>query len=226
MGQGKKRRILSYSAAMERFTSKTNDSGRFTFNNLPTGARAAFLIDKAGRAKINTYAVRRTCDYVVGQNDIKLVLPREAKIEGNVMEKHTGKPLAGIKLMATTNMGLHSRILFESNEDGKFHIDSLAPGRYILELAQPKEKLADWIADPIEVDTEAGKTHSGFVLELSKGGVLEVKVRDAGSKQPVEKAYMSIIRQVDSCDYGIVFLNEGVCNSRTRPTPSFSKTMP
>ncbi len=118
--------------------------------------------------------------------DIKLVLLVEARIEGVVVEKKTGKPTAGIKLLLKDDRNWWVQEPFDSKDDGTFSIGSLARGKYKLEVLPPKDELADWVAEPVEVMAETGKTTSGTRVELTKGGLLEFVVTDAISGKPLE----------------------------------------
>ncbi len=198
IGEGEEQRGLGGLVAAKLFTLTTDAAGKFAFTGIPAKATAEFLVKKVGRATVSTYQrtgfAGQKLKFVPGQTDIKLVLPVEAKIEGIVLEKSTGKSISGVQVMVTTEQDLP---LFRpkpliSNEDGTFSIGALVSDRYILQLVPRREGLADWVAEPVEVITEAGKTKSGIKVELSKGGVLEVVVTEAVSKQLVEKASVSI----------------------------------
>ncbi len=198
IGEGEERRGLSAQVASKLLKVNTNAKGKFAFTNMPAEATAEFFVKKPGRAIIITYQhtgyARQKLQFAPGQTDIKLVLPVEAKIEGTVVEKNTGKPIGGIKVMAMLdrNRPLFGQEPISSKEDGTFGINALVGGKHILELVQSREGLADWVAEPVEVITEEGKTKSGVKVELSKGGLLEVVVTDAVNRQPVEKASVSI----------------------------------
>jgi len=179
--------------------ARTDTEGKFSFDRIPGDATAEFLVKKPGRATVCTFNPESCCgceslQFSPGQADIKLIQPVEAKIEGMVVEKASGKPVAGIRIMITPyfnlpNFGLKPVV---SKEDGTFSFDALAPGKHILQTLTPIEGPADWIAEPVEVITEAGKTKSGVKVELCKGGLLEVVVTEAESKKPLEKASVRI----------------------------------
>ena len=183
-------------ASDELFTTKTNANGEFTFNRIPPGATAEFTVKKAGLATVSTFEPtggNATLKYSAGQKDIKIEMEPEAKIEGIVVEKGTDKPVGNVQLMAIQsknqlNFGWEPVV---SNADGTFMIDALAAGTYTVQLVPSREELADWIAEAVEVITEAGKTQSGIKIEVSKGGMLEVSITNA-EKKPVEKASVNI----------------------------------
>jgi protocatechuate 3,4-dioxygenase beta subunit len=187
--------------ATELFTSITNAEGNLKFTKIPAEATAEFIVKKEGKATVRTYKSIGMADqklnYTAGQTDIKLVLPLEAKIEGIVVQKSNGKPVGGVKLIARSEQGTgyFRTTPFASNEDGKFTLNALAADRYILQLVQPRQDLVDWVAEPVEVITETGKTKSDVKIELYKGGILEVVVTDIVDKQPLEKARVGVRNQ-------------------------------
>ena len=192
---------LAGPAALQRFTVRTDAAGGFRFTGIPAEATAELFVRKPGRATVFTYqritSGSQKLNYAAGRTDIKLVLPAEAKIEGIVVERSSGKPIAAVQMRCTNGreLGYSGPRQLVSKEDGTFSIDALAPDRYMLELVQPRGELPDWVAEPVEVVTEAGKSQSGIKVELGKGGILEVVVRDAATRQPVEEASVSIERQ-------------------------------
>ena len=78
-------------------------------------------------------------------------------------------------------------------------------------------KPADWITEPVEVLTETGKTKSGVKVELSKGGLLEVVITEAVSKQPVEQARVSIRQQDGNRSFGALSDEDGIARIRLMP---------
>ncbi|MBL7185398.1 MAG: carboxypeptidase regulatory-like domain-containing protein [Phycisphaerae bacterium] len=191
-GEEGKGQYLPKHVASKLFTTHTDRKGNFTFTNLPAEATADFLFTKEGRAKIDTWTTSARLTYAVGQSGIKLVLPPEARIHGVVLEKATGKPVSGVRLLVKDDRNHWAQEPFDSRDDGTFSIASLARRRYRLELMPPMEKLAQWVAEPVDLLTETGKTRSGVRVEVSKGGVFEVVVTDAISGEPVEKAHMGV----------------------------------
>jgi protocatechuate 3,4-dioxygenase beta subunit len=203
-GEGQGRKSLSGLVVPKLLTMNTDTGGKFAFINIPAEATAEFMVEKSGRATLNTYTRTsvpyQKLNFTEGQKDIKLLLPIEAKIEGLVVEKTTGKPVGSVKISCTSGLeeGYVRPKPFVSRENGTFRIDALTATRYVLALVQPNKELPDWVADPVEVITEAGKTKSGIKIELCKGGVLDVKVTDAVSNEPVEDARVSVNSQTSN----------------------------
>ncbi len=197
-GQGDDRRYLTNQVAPQLLTVKTDASGKFIFERLPADATFEFGVKKAGRAAVSTFNNAGyqggKLQFVPGQTDIKLIVPIEARIEGIVVEKTSGKPVAGVKLVVLEQQRVLPFDLrtIVSKEDGTFSMDSLTAGKKVLQIVPPAEGTADWVAQQVEVTTEAGKTVAGLKIEVGKGGLLEVVVTEAESKKPVEKASVSV----------------------------------
>ena len=197
-GEGQEQQSLGRPLAEKLLTVATDTSGRFTFTNIPAEATADFIIRKAGRATLRTYRstgyANQKMTFALGQAGIKLALPAEARIQGTVLVKDTGNPVAGTKLMVTTqeNRPLFGQQPVVSKDDGTFSIDALAAGNYLVQLVSPQEGPADWVAEPAVVSLEAGQIKKDMKVELSKGGLLEVLVTEAATNKPLDKASVSI----------------------------------
>ena len=104
IGDEKDRRYLTYFVAPQLLTVKTDSTGRFVFPNMPDGATFELLARKSGRATTCTVdpSIYRgeKGQFAIGQTGIKLTLPAEARIEGKVVEKTSGKPLGGLTIVA------------------------------------------------------------------------------------------------------------------------------
>ena len=209
--------------ALELFTSTTDTAGKFKFTKIPPNATAEFITKKDGKATVGTYKNTgggdQKLNFAAGQTDIKLVLPIEAKIEGIVVQKDTGKPVSGVQLMARSEQGIpyFRQKPLVPNEDGKFSINALASGRYTLGPVLSTDELADWVAEPVEVMVEAGKTVSDVKIELSKGGILEVAVTDAVSKKPVDKVSAGVQNPASSQYYSSRSDKDGIARIRLMP---------
>jgi len=222
-GQGDDRRYLTNQVASQLLTVKTDASGKFTFERLPADATFEFGVKKAGRATVSTFKSTGyqggKLQFVAGQTDIKLIVPIEAKIEGAVVERTSGKPVAGVRLTVLEQpRGLPFDLrTIVSKEDGTFSVDSLTAGKHIVQIVPQAEGTADWVAEQVEVTTEAGKTTAGLKVEVSKGGLLEVVVKEAESKKPVEKASVSVRDQRNNTWRSARSDKDGIARMRLTP---------
>ncbi|MBM4027170.1 MAG: redoxin domain-containing protein [Planctomycetes bacterium] len=188
---------LGMHLAPQLLTTRTDPAGRFAFPNLPEEATAELLVKKPGRATLCTYAPRayagQSLSYRVGQTDVRLTQPAETRIEGNVVQKPTGQPVAGLTLLVTYagNRLLDGHDPVRVNTDGTFTIPALPGGDYSLQLATPRDEMAQWVAAPVPVAVPSGQAVTGVRIEVSPGGILEVVVTEAATNQPVEKASVS-----------------------------------
>jgi hypothetical protein len=126
-------------APQEWITTKTDFKGRFSFDNIPLLASADFYIEAPGFASTYTFfsGAKLQGNRFIPGNDIRIVLPPEAKIEGQCVEKSTGKPVTGIKLLSRSDKTMYSCIgRAVSGEDGRFYMDSLPADEYFLQLLQ------------------------------------------------------------------------------------------
>ena len=198
IGREEDRRYLSASLAPEVLTTKTDDSGRFAFSQMPAEATFEFLVRKPGWATVWTLEGKSRgyregkCQFAAGQAGIKLTLSPEAKIAGTVVEKTSGRPLAGIQVSAKPGQDAHPMTAepVASDPNGGFSLGGLPGGSYTVQLA-PQEDAA-WVTEPVRVSLKAAETKSDIRLQLTKGGVLEVLVKEGAGGKPVEKAVINV----------------------------------
>ncbi len=209
--------------ALKLLTTRTDNEGKFSFRQIPAEATAELLVVKPGRATVSTFNPQnfqgQSLQFSPDQTDIEIVQPVEAKIEGMVVEKASGKPVAGIHIMVTRGLNQPSfgRKPVASGEDGTFTVNALEAGKHSLMTVTLTGKTADWITDPVEVVTETGETKTGIKVELTKGGLLEVVVTEAESKKPVEKANVVILPQGDNRASGSTTDEDGIARIRLMP---------
>jgi protocatechuate 3,4-dioxygenase beta subunit len=198
IGKEEDRRYLpNYWLASDLLAVKTDGNGRFVFPNLPAEATCELVARSPGRALVCTMdpASRgERLQLAPGKAGIKVALPPEAKIRGTIVEKTTGRPVGDIRLTVQPEAGglpLQQEPIAAA-PDGSFSVGGLAPGRYTVQLPPARNTLAEWISEPVTVTVKAGETSSAVKLELVKGGIVEVLVKESGTGKPVEKASVSV----------------------------------
>ncbi len=131
--------------------TQTKRQGRFLFNNLPADFGVDLLVMAAGKATTYTYRSEpREPTFKAGQTDIRVVLPAEARIEGQIVDPDTGKGIARTKFAVVDPSGLfYYRFVYTTDDDGKFSIGGLQTGRY---------GLLKGIFPHAHVDVKSGKT--------------------------------------------------------------------
>jgi hypothetical protein len=171
-------------AARQSLTVRTDNQGRFVFANLPANTSFGFLIHKPGRAR--TWSESR---FAPGQSDIKLILPPEARIEGEVVENVTGKPMGGVRVNVRPVWPQYPFLdePVTSKPDGTFSVGGLATYTYIVQLEPQGKETADWMARPVQVTLEAGETARDIRLALTAGCWVEVVVKKETGKPAAER---------------------------------------
>jgi len=193
-----KYRYLVSTEPFDLLVTTTDSKGIFVFNNIPAEAKAEFAVKKAGMATISTFkppqSLNSASDYNPGQytvqsKDIRIVQPVETRIEGKVIEKDSNNGIGGVRLVCSTQNpgGTFGVKPVVSKDDGTFSFAGLGAGTYTIRDVPSRDKIAQWVIKPATVTTAAGQTSSGIILEASKGGMLEVTIRD-NEKKPVAGA--------------------------------------
>lgn len=200
MGKGHDLRTLELPGLL---TTTTDKNGRFLFANMPREATFEFLVRKPGRATLSTImqatpgtlspslsfarsaSAGSRYQFSPGQTGIRLILPPEARIEGVVVEKMSGKPVGGTKVIARPSPGQDGFLSFESVStaaDGTFRIGGLAADHWFVQVETTGERMGEWAAQAVQLSLKSGETKGGIRLELTKGGVIEVLVADSAAK--------------------------------------------
>jgi protocatechuate 3,4-dioxygenase beta subunit len=79
-----------------------------------------------------------------------------------------------------------------TTNDGTFRIGCLAPGTYVVRLpAAARGQTVDWVAEPVRVSLKAGETRGDIKLQLVKGGLVDVLVKDDAGR-PIASANVSL----------------------------------
>lgn len=216
-------RYMIQKVSRKLLTAVTDPEGGFVFKRLPAEATAEFAVEKTGRATVNTFQPGNyqgnVLQFKPGQKDIKIVQPLEAIIEGQVVEKDSGKPAGGIRLAARQKQSSapFSPDPVLSDTEGRFRLNGLIAGPWTLSITGPKEGLAEWVIAPVEVIAEAGKTSEEVKIELVKGGIIEITVKDEESKQPVEKATVIIRPAEGGQSFSMRSDSQGLARQRMLP---------
>ncbi|MBA7622754.1 hypothetical protein ES703_30140 [subsurface metagenome] len=179
------------------FTVETDRMGRFYFDSVPPDGSADFLVTAPGKANVYTFMASDSMPgyrYAAGRTDIRIVLPDEAKIQGRVVDP-VGNPVAGVRLLARPDKGVANYYCTNravSGEDGRFLFENVPADTYSLQVVAPRDTMAQWVGKDIKVVAKEGQTTDGVVVRLSKGGLVEVVVRDAATRQLAEDVYVSL----------------------------------
>ncbi|OHB63784.1 MAG: hypothetical protein A2168_08555 [Planctomycetes bacterium RBG_13_50_24] len=138
------------------------------------------------------------------RSDIRLVLPQEGNIKGLVVEAQTGKPISGVDLTIKADREREDILnryyvrIIKADANGVFECPGLPEGKNKIELAEPENETAKWIAKPVEVNVAAGQTTDDVRVVLEKGEFIECKVLESGSERPLDGVRVSAYGEAGS----------------------------
>lgn len=178
-------RLIGDQAARDCFSARTGPDGQFRLENFPETATAELIAEISGRTmRWNLNAM--TVDgyrFHAGQREIRLVMEPVGCVEGRIaFDRAMPQPLPAAYLTllpedATSWRNVNGRKPDESAADGTFRLENLGPGRYFVKAAFGSNSVeAGWVADPVRVSVESGRTSRGVELKALTGGFLEVAV--------------------------------------------------
>lgn len=178
----------------EWLTVKTNDKGYFEFSNLPADASVDFWIKVTGRDLYYHYTphLMNAIGYEVGKEDLELVLPHGTTIEGKVIEKKTRKGISGVlMLLQVQNVREEQCQRYKdyelvSGRDGVFSIRGVPSGKHILRVVTPFDRTAEWVARTMTLNVTGIEGSKNVTMEIEKGAMLEVLVRNRQTEQPLK----------------------------------------
>ena len=180
-------------------TTETDANGGFCFSNVPAEASADFLVTAPGKASGDTFMALDNSPgyrYAAGRTDIRIVLPPEAKIQGRVVDP-VGNPVAGVRLLARPNKIVakyHCTNRAVSAHDGRFLFEGVSADTYSLQVVAPRDTMAQWVGKDVKVVAKAGQTTDDIAVRVSKGGFVEVVVRNAATNRLVEGVWATVFQ--------------------------------
>jgi protocatechuate 3,4-dioxygenase beta subunit len=193
---------LNGKPARDSFATRTAADGKFVIQGFPTNASADLAVSKPGKF---LRELRRdgispdTMRCQPGQKEVKLVVEPAGVIEGKVVAKDTGQPLAGMSLWPQPTQGGYfgggERKPAESDTDGTFQLADVAPGSYELHAAFGTNQLPEWVAERVSVTVESGQTARDVQVSATRGGFLEVGVLGKIDHQPVAGAGVNAFKE-------------------------------
>ena len=162
-----------YGTDMPFLTARTDPNGRFVFHNLPRGSAVELVLTGAG------YASDYRWHFVPGQKDVRISLRKECRIVGQVVERGTRKPVAGVPLRIRLS---HEEALGEplvvSDKDGRFLFDGLPEGRYVPWICDIDRTTLRWWARSQVVNLKPGQEQSGVIVEVFPSERLVISLKD------------------------------------------------
>ncbi len=199
---------LTGKPARDRFRTHTTADGHFRLEGLPANCGVNLVVIKPGMAmrepslnpdKSNAYLMQ-CC---AGERDVELDMEPGADIQGKVLVHASGRPIGGARLWLRRDEGTYSfysgREPVESAPDGSYKFSDVASGAYhvMARFSSADAVMPEWVAEPVPVTVVPGQKLSGVEVPAIKGGILEVRVLDQKSRQPLEGAYVASDKPYD-----------------------------
>ena len=187
--------------AHELFCTRTSTDGRFRFDNFPAGASADLAVRVPGmflRPLEREHVGPDTMRCSSGQQDIELVVEPGGAIEGKVVAREIGQPLAGasFRLQPEGRPGESAETEpAASGPDGEFRLAGLAPGEYMLQTYFGTNKAPEWVAELVAVSVGARQTNREVTVTATRGGLLEVSVVGKAARAPAAEASLNVYKE-------------------------------
>ncbi|MGA2583857.1 MAG: carboxypeptidase regulatory-like domain-containing protein [Tepidisphaeraceae bacterium] len=166
------------------WAATTDSAGKCVVHGLPRGAQVGFDTTDDRYAKMS-FEDRVTLADDAATTAAPIHLFSSAVIVGHVINPETGKPQPGIALIAQatdTDPGNGGGNAI-SDPDGKFEINRLRSGSYVVSLNFEKP-VGDWTAAAAEVQVTEGQQATAD-LTLTRGGILQGQARDSVTGKPL-----------------------------------------
>ncbi len=167
-------------------TAITDAGGDFQISGLPVGKYVWLTADAEGKA------ARIQPDLIhTSSSDIRITLEPAASISGRVTRD--GQPVEDVHVSASGERGSEDGF---SGPDGAYTIGGLVSGQYTVAVREPLEGYigsgcaAVWLS--------IGEQYTGADLELITGGLVEGRIVDADTGEPVAGATVYGMRAVDA----------------------------
>lgn len=211
-------RYLGY-VPMPGLTVKTDAAGRFAYAFLPARARAEFELRATGRATMVTApmaaALSQGMQYRCGQEDIRITLRPEGRIEARVVEQATGKPVAGVQVLfgRKQRWSWFDTVMATTDTHGVTRVGALSEGDYTIGIHPGEDGAGPGVADTVDCTVQPGKTTTGVTIKMMKGTRLDFTVVDTAGK-PVAEAYINLESLGKGGSYGAQTDSAGVAHTR------------
>lgn len=179
--------------------ASTDAQGSFSFTHLPEDGSADLWIEAPGKAgKWTFWEEPRTSPghgFLVGREDLRFVLHKEAQISGQVIDEDTGDPVPGIELVVRGNGHFaehYNPYRAVSNENGRFLFKGLLGDDYLLHAAVPRKRMPEWVSRDVRITVGMGQVLRDVRLYVNRGAFLKVLTKDAATGQAIEGAGVSV----------------------------------
>jgi|GEM_PF-1070356 len=181
-------------------STMTDAEGRFRFDAFSADVICDFWVRAEGYACVHTFTTNHLpgLGYEVGRSDIRLTLPLEHRVQGRVVEQGTDNPVPNVDLQISPPDSRREDIKDQylgypvrSDANGVFVFPGVPEGEHEIDLAYPERGVPTWIIESTRV-VVGTKSVEGLTVEAVKGGVVEILVRDAKTRQPIPGICVSL----------------------------------
>ncbi|MBE0537151.1 MAG: carboxypeptidase regulatory-like domain-containing protein [Phycisphaerae bacterium] len=206
----------------------TDAEGTFRIGDLPLSLKAELCAIKEGYAWTYTFRTDKPLERSLrpGREDIRLVLYKEASLEGVLRRSDTGVPLPGEMVSIIRNQGEKTRLYTVSYADksvtvpptlgardnrssltdaeGKFAFEHLVPGQYTLFHHNLECAERGLFSKKMKIDLPEGQTRT-VEVPVFAGEALELKGMLGEGKAPAAGAVVTLKRQYKEGEEGFLF---------------------
>ena len=161
----------------------TDHDGRFVLNRLPASSALQMRVSAGGYAQYTGDHTWRGKTYSVeaGDQDIQIAMEQGGSIAGRILHRD-GSPYAQ-RALITIEGPIPERLIFPTEDDGRFVSVGLPPGLYsVYALREPSKQLCQPVEVPVEVDQEMSEI---TLTTMAEGLPLSVQVVDENTGEPL-----------------------------------------
>jgi len=171
--------------------TQTDAKGNFSFNNFAPDVSADFWVNAPGWTSVYKYTTnyQSSCGFEAGRTDIRLVLPAEVPIRGRVIDAESGSPVTGAHVIIKPddikeheNPYCANRTV--SGQDGHFHFKGVPAGKHYVKVSISQETM-ELVDKRVKVDVQADHALKEVLVELDKGGLIEIIALEATTRNPI-----------------------------------------
>lgn len=171
-------------------TTRTDGQGAFRFRCFSADVNADLWVAAPGWALVYQFTTQRmsVCGFEVGRTDIRLVLPPEVPLQGQVVDAENGVPVAGARVLLHPKTSDHDKSPFTpvattAGSDGHFAFPGVPPGeRYVGVSAPPETALVD---RRVSFEVPADSEQVQVTAALRRGGAIQIAAREQETGAPI-----------------------------------------
>jgi len=185
--------------AVSWLATHTDDQGRFRFQDLPAEQVVHFEVAAPGHGQLHTVRLQEE-GYPTGQANIDLELPQACTVDMVAVSKETGKPLSNVPLILWSR-GLAGETVGAPvpGKPGHIRWTDLPPGMAMVFTATPFDEPPPYAGTRQNAEAKPGEV-AEYRVEVSRGQIVEVGLRDAKTGRPVAGGIAGMHSQELKCD--------------------------